>query len=90
MISNGLPHSSFHCVLNFPLVIRYEFNLPNGNYNIDLHFAELQYKQSGARVFSVTIQGEKVLPALDIYAQVGANTSLIITRQATVSNGLLR
>ncbi|GAB4846713.1 hypothetical protein Ancab_025719 [Ancistrocladus abbreviatus] len=54
--------------------------LEPGSYIVDLHFAEIVFTDgpSGMRVFDVYIQEEKAVSSIDIYAQVGANKSLVI------------
>ena len=40
----------------------YRFAVAEGTYRVDLGFAEIQAKKAGARVFSVTIEGQTVVP----------------------------
>jgi hypothetical protein len=51
----------------------YRFIVPNGKYTIRLHFAETYYGISGEgeRVFSVSIDGKKVLTDFDPYKEGG-------------------
>jgi hypothetical protein len=51
----------------------YTFNVPAGNYQVTLKFAETFFTASGARVFNVSINGNQVITNLDIFAEVGAN-----------------
>jgi RHS repeat-associated protein len=54
--------------LNFlegPLV-EYEADLPPGNYQITMKWAEVQYDQAGQRVIDVIAQGQTVLQGLDL------------------------
>ena len=54
----------------------YRFDgLAPGYYQIDLHFAEVRLNQPGARLFDVIVEEELVLPAHDIFYEVGANTA---------------
>ena len=46
-------------------------NVPNGIYEIDLNFAELNNIKIGKRLFDVIIENTLVLPALDIAYEVG-------------------
>jgi hypothetical protein len=57
----------------------YKFDVPNGVYNVTLHFAEIYWKNSGERIFDVTIEGSRVLDRYDICAAVGCNTALALT-----------
>lgn len=69
----------------------YTFNVSNGPYLVNLYFAEDAPRAEvvGGRVFSITAQGTVELSNLDIFAVVGANTALIESIPATVTNGTL-
>lgn len=69
----------------------YRFDVPNGNYQVRLRFAEIYSPDFGVgrRIFSVSIQGNVVLNNLDIYALVGASTAFDKTFEAPVTNGSL-
>jgi chitodextrinase/gamma-glutamylcyclotransferase (GGCT)/AIG2-like uncharacterized protein YtfP len=71
--------------------LAYSFSVPNGDYQVDLHFAEIYKGASfvGGRVFDVEIEGALVINALDIFAEVGANAALVETIPVTVSDGQL-
>ena len=71
--------------------LAYSFNLPNGNYLVNLHFAEIYSGTFGVgkRVFDVLIEGRLRIDNLDIYSQAGANTALIISLPVTISDGQL-
>lgn len=49
----------------------YRFNVPNGDYTVTLKFCEVAYNTPGARVFDVSIEGEKVIENLDIFVAAG-------------------
>ena len=49
----------------------YRFKVPDGVYQVDLSFAELQAKHPRDRVFSVTLEGEPVLFNFDVRATAG-------------------
>jgi len=52
--------------------IEYRFDgLPNGVYQLELKFAELQNQKPGQRLFDVIAESTLLLPALDISAEVG-------------------
>ncbi len=52
--------------------IEYRFDgLPNGVYQIELKFAELQNQKRGQRVFDVIAETTLLLPSLDIVGEVG-------------------
>jgi hypothetical protein len=67
----------------------YAFALPNGQYHVNLYFAEIfgPTQIKGARVFTIKMQGAAVFSNLDIFAEAGANTALIKGADITVSNG---
>jgi len=64
--------------------IGYDIEVPNGTYDVTLHFAEIWWgvegrggtdSGEGERVFDVSIQGETVLSDYDIYAEAGSLTA---------------
>jgi hypothetical protein len=61
--------------------LTYLFDLPNGAYDVILHFAELQDNESGRRVMDIFAEGNLVLNDFDIWAVTGgrniATTRLI-------------
>ena len=64
--------------------------VPNGDYDVTLHFAELFWNDAGRRVFDVTVEGAPLVSDLDIYDEVGKFAAL--TKSAlgvTVSDGVL-
>lgn len=68
----------------------YRFTVPDGTYRVDLSFAELLYQRAGARVFSVSIEGQSVLANLDVYAAAGGrNVALDRTFLVEVTDGVL-
>lgn len=54
---------------NFSYVIS---NVPNGNYSLNLKFAELNWASPGSRVFNVSANGQPLLTNFDIVRDVGA------------------
>lgn len=67
----------------------YSLNVPNGKYTVRLYFAEIFVFNdfAGLRQFDVTIEGQKVLAAYDIVADVGFNTAVIKEFPVTVTGG---
>lgn len=59
--------------------LTYRFAVVNGQYHVNLYFAETAAKlqQGGARVFSVVMENNLVFPNLDIFAAAGANHALV-------------
>ncbi|MBN2091175.1 FG-GAP repeat protein [candidate division KSB1 bacterium] len=54
----------------------YSFDVPNGQYQVILHFAELYYTANDKRVFHVAIENQTVLSNLDIFKLVGHDVAL--------------
>ena len=67
----------------------YRFDVPNGQYQVDLKFAEIYQTAAGRRVFDVVIEGVTVVSNLDIFARVGKNVALDLSYATTVSDGRL-
>ncbi len=67
----------------------YRFDMPNGAYKVKLHFAETFHNEPGKRIFSVYIQGKKVISDLDIFKEAGSNKALDYEFPALVTNGQL-
>jgi hypothetical protein len=73
----------------------YALPVENGDYDVDLHFAEIYFGSAVAsvgvneRVFDVTIEDNLVIDNLDIYDTVGAETALVITVPVSVTDGQL-
>ncbi|RYZ21009.1 MAG: T9SS type A sorting domain-containing protein, partial [Chitinophagaceae bacterium] len=67
----------------------YAFPVPNGQYKVVLHFAEIYWTTAGNRVFDVSIEGTRRLDNFDIVARAGAFTAIADTFAVTVSDGTL-
>ena len=68
----------------------YQFDVPNGTYEVELHFAELYRRSANLRKFDVILEGQTVLADLDVFASAGgAFRALIRTFMVTVSDGEL-
>jgi hypothetical protein len=67
----------------------YAFSVPNGAYDIELHFAEIYCSYSSCRSFDVSIENTVVLSALNLYSVAGRNNAYVRTFQATVNDGVL-
>lgn len=57
----------------------YQFDVPAGNYEVILHFAETYLDRSRRRIFNVAIEGEEVLTELDLYRRVGHDVAVSYT-----------
>jgi hypothetical protein len=57
-------------------VTEYRFVVPNGEYEVTLRFCEPEFEKAGERVFGISLQGQDVLPRLDIFAEAGKMRAL--------------
>lgn len=71
--------------------LEYIFTVADGEYIVDLHFADTWSGTFGVglRLFDIVIEGVLVENDLDIYAEVGSNTALVKTFNVTVTDGQL-
>lgn len=67
----------------------YRFDVPNGEYIVQLGFAEIFYSDANQRVFDIYIENQRVLDSLDIAALVGPNTVFLRTFTVVVNDGAL-
>ncbi|HWH01528.1 MAG TPA: S8 family serine peptidase [Pilimelia sp.] len=68
----------------------YRFDgVPNGVYEIELRFAELQNRRPDTRVFDVIAEGQLLVPALDVAGEVGTFTALDTRLTVRVTDGQL-
>jgi hypothetical protein len=67
----------------------YRFDVPNGDYQVKLLFAEIYLNARNKRKFDVYLEGRQVLDDLDIYSLVGHDAALVKTFTVTVSDGRL-
>lgn len=79
-----------------PLSLTYvSYCLENGDYIVDLHFAEIQYtndstyRSLGRRVFDIYIQGQLVKKDFNIEDMVGIRMPLVLPFNASVTNNIL-
>lgn len=75
--------------------LKYRFDVPNGNYTVELYFIEPWYGTgggadcSGWRSFDVAINGQPYLRNLDIWREVGTATALRKQINCSVTNGMI-
>ncbi|MEO6932912.1 MAG: malectin domain-containing carbohydrate-binding protein, partial [Chitinophagaceae bacterium] len=69
--------------------LNYAFPVANGPYTVILHFAEVFFNAANARVFDVSLEGNKVLDNFDIWKKAGLNTATTETFPVMVSDGTL-
>ncbi|MEX0291446.1 MAG: malectin domain-containing carbohydrate-binding protein [Flavobacteriaceae bacterium] len=74
----------------------YAIPVPNGTYDLNLHFAEIYWGAtgggpggSGRRIFDVELEGDPILVDYDINAEVGPMTATVKSFQISVSDGTL-
>ena len=77
-----------------PYVLRYEVPLEDGEYTVNLHFAEIYWGAIGAggagrRIFDVVLEGNRVLDNYDISAELGTLTAVVKTYTVTMTDGRL-
>ncbi|HEX6968954.1 MAG TPA: S8 family serine peptidase [Micromonosporaceae bacterium] len=63
--------------------------LVDGYYTVELNFAELRAQDPNKRIFDVHLEGQQVLPALDVAGEVGSFAALTKTYTVRVSDGQL-
>jgi beta-galactosidase len=73
--------------------LKYEFNVPDGEYLVELYFIEPWLgvggimNAKGMRLFDVAINGKTVLDDLDIWHEAGTNAALKKTVKAKITGG---
>ncbi|MCL5667137.1 MAG: DUF2341 domain-containing protein [Patescibacteria group bacterium] len=66
----------------------YNFNVPNGAYQVKLKFAETYWAGAGNRLFNVSLNNSQILTSFDIFAQAGGiNKALDKTFTVNVIDG---
>jgi hypothetical protein len=66
----------------------YQFAVVNGNYTVNLKFAELYFTSAGNRKFNVVINGQTVLTNFDVVAAAGGGLKAVDRAfPVTVTNG---
>jgi Malectin domain len=70
--------------------MEYRFDgLPNGVYQLELRFDELQNQKPGQRLFDVIAEGSLILPALDVSGEAGRLNALDKTFFMPVTDGTM-
>lgn len=67
----------------------YRFPVRDGMYRVTLHFAELYWTRTRARVFDVDLEGKPAFRGVDLFAEAGQNRLLSKTVETTVTDGML-
>jgi beta-galactosidase len=66
----------------------YRFDVPAGDYQVDLLFAEMKINKPGERVFDVIVNGEKVIEKLDLAKQPGFQHAFIKQCRVNTKGGI--
>lgn len=85
----GTSYPGLYQVERYGNPLEYKFTVPNGTYQVVMHFVEQHWTSAGARVFSVAINGVTVLANLDIWSQVGQYAAYDRTFVVPVTTGLI-
>lgn len=72
-------HDELYWTENSGEDMSFSVTVPNGTYDVTLHFAEIYHSKPGQRIFDVSIQGETVFEKLDLVERVGPKTALTTT-----------
>jgi beta-galactosidase len=65
----------------------YRFDVPDGEYEVELNFAEPTDQQAGQRVFGVAVNGQTILPRLDLAAREGLGRALPVLVRINAAGG---
>ena len=69
---------------------RYEVPVPkDGAYSVKLHFAELSFQTTGARVFDVIVGGKMAVKNFDIFKEAGYLTAFVLPVITLSHNGTI-
>ncbi|MFI5370524.1 MAG: glycoside hydrolase family 2 TIM barrel-domain containing protein [Candidatus Eisenbacteria bacterium] len=93
----GMPHLTHHRIfgthddLLFQATIEgirsLRFDVPDGEYDLELRFAETQDRRPGERVFDVTVNGRSWCAGLDLAGTVGPYTAVTKTTRVVAREG---
>ncbi len=73
-----------------PKGFTYDVAVPDGTYEVELHFAEIYFDSPSDRVFDVQLEGGAAFDDLDIVAQTeAADTALVLNAVVEVTDGSL-
>ncbi len=86
---SGTPDSLLLQTARTGAAFGYRLALPDGAYDVTLHFAELQGQPAGARVFDVLLEGAVAIGGLDVAAAVGPRVAYVETHRVQVAGGVL-
>jgi glucose/arabinose dehydrogenase len=66
-------------------VFQYNVPVPNGNYEVALHFAELSAGSLGGRVFFAKAEGQDLFGDIDVFRFAGSTLNRAVTMEKAVS-----
>ncbi len=58
-------------------LMEYDFDVENGNYEVELLFAETFFTETNKRIFDVVAEGDTVIENLDVFAETGAKNAAL-------------
>jgi len=67
----------------------YRFDVPNGDYEVGILFAEIYWETGSAEQQDVYIQGRRVLRAFNIFDEAGHDVALVKKFRTKVTDGKL-
>lgn len=68
----------------------YEIPVPEGDFEVILHFAELWWESQGSRLFNVAVEGKPVFENVDIVQLAGSNLKAVtLETPQTISDGFV-
>ena len=85
----GTPDEDLYKSYRTGSAFQYALDVPDGVYDVTLHFVEFAAVAPGNRLMDISAEGVLVLDDLDIFAQVGADVAYQESFSATVSDGVL-
>lgn len=87
---SGTSEQPLYKAMRLGPTIAYHFPLPNGTYEVTLHFVDPNSAAPGQRVFDVSQEGALAIDDLDIFVLVGADAAYQATLpQVVLSDGVL-
>ena len=70
-------------------LITYKFILPNGLYNLALHFSDNHNNNIGEGVFNIYAEDILIQNSLDLIELAGKNTAYVVENEVEVKDGIL-
>ncbi len=67
----------------------YRFDLPDGDYVVQIHLSETESHGPGQSAFDLVIEGYSVIDGLDVYSEAGRYVALKVGSHARVTDGQL-